>query len=356
MRTDLSLKELLELPPVDRERPHISRGLSPRVRISLIIGMLACIILPASVGIFFYLTRPVIPDVIGLETQEAQEIASGAHVRLDVAGTLFSVEPAGTIVEQTPEAGERPFFRRTVSAILSSGKQSIEVPHLTGETRIRAESILKHMGLQTQVVYEYTPDAIGKVLSTQPEEGVTVQTGDAIALRVGAPQSQVSLVEYDLHDMVVAISISPLENAALSDDIALRLASLLRAAQATVHVVTWQDSATSDIASEKTLPDGVSAYIRLMVGNHPANILYVQENTSSEDALASSALARRVLDQLRAIPTRAEYKTTKESLLLPRCAVVSFGNEGNFSLYKDSRWKDNVARSLYLAIGQTLVR
>jgi len=343
MKTDLTLKELLQLPPVERERPYPRRGWSKRAR-SVGIGVLALVLVVfIAGGVWRYLNRPTVPDVMGLSQEQARQLVEEAGLSLVVSATLYSVEPAQTIIGQTPAAGSEPLLRRTVRVVLSSGKQAISVPNLKGESELRARSVLEQSGLNAQVVYEYAPDDIGKVVSTKPAAGQTVQTGDIVVVRVGAPRSQIALVEYDLHSSTIVLTVANDEATSITHDIALRLSSLLQAAQATVLI---QDAPV----------EGAAVHLVLSTDGRPVDTLEVMSDTWQDEA-GNATLASQIQDNLKKIPLAVSGSLVdwKEEVGLGT-VEVRFGTAGDVSLYRDTRWKDNVARSLYLAIGQTLVR
>ena len=344
MQTDLSLTELLQLPAVERERSYPTRGMTPRLKV-LAASLLALALVAVTIaGIAILLTRPTVPNVMTLDVEHARRVAREAGFDLVVSATLYSVAPPNTVIGQSPDAGVEPFLRRSVRVVLSSGTQAITVPDLSGESELRARSVLEQLGLNAQVVYEYAPDEIGRVVATNPEAHATVQTGDVIIVRVGAPRSQVSLVEYDLQSSHIVIAVKNDETTAITHDIALRLSSLLEAAQATV---TIQDDPGGD----------ADITLWLTTADHPVEAIAIQSDDTLR-GLDGQALSERILTQLEEIPLTVTYahidwKTDEVPL---GTVEVSFGTQGDAVLYKDTRWKDNVARSLYLAIGKTLVR
>ncbi|MCL2492116.1 MAG: PASTA domain-containing protein [Coriobacteriia bacterium] len=346
MQTDLTLAELLQLPPIERERPYPTVGLSSRTKILISALAFLSVALIIAAGTYFYVTRPVVPDVIGLTEAKARLIARDAGLDLSVSATMYSVAPAHSIIGQAPEPGGRPFLHRTMRVVLSSGKQTITVPLLEGETEVRARSVLEQLGLNAQVVYEYAPDQIGKVLSTKPEAYAAVNTGDIVVLRVGAPRSPIALVEYDLQGKTIVINATDEWGGPnIANDIAIRLSSLLRAAQATVLM---QEEVTEE----------TSAYIWLVTDEHDTGVIGVMNTMASVEELEEGSLSAAVIELLAAVPLSTTYEQKEDGLALAPLykVTVSFGTEGDMALYQDTRWKDNIARSLYLALGQTLVR
>ena len=344
MQTDLSLKELLKLPPVPRERPAPAPLIPTKIKVVLLALLVLALAAVGAWGYYLSTTIPVVPDVITLTQSDAAHTAQRAGMSLEVVGTLYSVEPAGHVIEQSPHAGAEPFFTRTLQVVVSSGKQEIVIPELIGESEIRARSLLEMLGLTVQTAYEYSPELVGAVISTTPLAGESVETGDIIIMRVGAPRSQVALVEYDLQGKTVVISVAAgPDDVGISEDIALRLTSFLQAAQATVL-------AGHEPASE------AAAYLQLSTADHASNIVHVQGAAAVESELPADSLAKAIISRMHAIPASTSYAHVHDPLPFEQAAVVAFGTDDSRGLYRDNRWKDNLARSLYLALGETLMR
>ena len=344
MQTDLSLKELLELPTVTRERPYPVPGMTLRAKVLLGGGALCALALLIGIGWYVLTTRPLVPDVMDLDVGQAKQVAVDTGMELIVSARLYSVSPVDTVIGQYPRAGSKPLFGRTLRVVLSSGKQALTVPLLVGETELRARSILEQQGLNAQIVYEYAPDNIGKVLSTKPGAYSVVETGDIVVVRIGAPRSQIALVEYDLQSNTIILIVGNEERTAVAHDIAIRLSSLLQAAQATVFI---QEEPT----------DTATINVRLTTGDHATDTVEVFGDDRVVGGDEGAVLGQEIVTSLKQIPLATGYTHIDWDGAMPAGTVeVSFGIDGDLSLYRDTRWKDNIARSLYLAIGRTLVR
>jgi hypothetical protein len=256
-----------------------------------------------------------------MSEQQARMAADQAGMELIVDGTLYSVESAGTVVAQSPLPTSQPWFAHTLQVTLSSGKQELIMPTLVGEAELRARTLLEQMGLHVQVVFEYAPDATGKVLSTQPTPDEVVQTGDIVVVCVGSPRSQVSLIEYDLAGKTAVISvinseaITDEDARAMADDVALRLASLLQAAEATVLT-------DADIVGLEEVQADV--YIELTLGEHEVDVIHLVTDTENEKAIRKSSLVHLAFDQLGKIPLSRVYGY-RETMPFTGALVVSFG-------------------------------
>lgn len=125
------------------------------------------------------------PDLTGLtETQAYQRMAVNGLTKnsLTMSDEVFSDQPKGTIISQTPAYGEDVLPGETaISYVLSKGVETIIVPDVTNKTQEDAEKTLKDAGLTTTTTEEYSDTvANGKVISMSPTGEVT--KGSEIAL------------------------------------------------------------------------------------------------------------------------------------------------------------------------------
>ncbi|MCL2024944.1 MAG: PASTA domain-containing protein [Coriobacteriia bacterium] len=204
MKTDLTLKELLELPAIERERPPSSRmSRDQRVTRAVLAGAVAVMVVVAG-------AIPLLAVRVRLAPVDSDTIA---------------VQPA------------------------------TNVPAVVGMSEDDAQRALEELNLVVRIAYESNPDRVGEVVSVNPGVGSVIRSGEVVVLHVGAPRSEVPLVRYDLSGHTIAI----VATNAIENDIALRLASLFRAAGAST--VTFESIA------EDTSEDGTFDAI-VIIGNY----------------------------------------------------------------------------------------
>jgi eukaryotic-like serine/threonine-protein kinase len=127
-----------------------------------------------------------VPSVIGLGK-------ASADVRISDAGLVTnferqeSTEPAGQVIDQSPDAGSDVRKQSTVTVIVSSGLAKVTVPNVVGESEDQAKADLSSSGLGARVVTQTTtdPKADGQVLSQSPQAGAKLPSGEAVAISVG---------------------------------------------------------------------------------------------------------------------------------------------------------------------------
>lgn len=129
----------------------------------------------------------MMPDLTGLtETQAYQRmVANGLSANsLTMSDEVFSDQPKGTIISQTPTYGEEVLPGDTsVTYVLSKGVETIAVPDVTGKSKSDAEKTLKDAGLTSTTTEEFSDSvAEGKVISMTPTGDVT--KGSQITLTI----------------------------------------------------------------------------------------------------------------------------------------------------------------------------
>ncbi|MFQ5523136.1 MAG: transglycosylase domain-containing protein, partial [Acidimicrobiia bacterium] len=143
-----------------------------------------------------YLVRPTtfVPPVVGL-TQEEAEDRLALEARLNVAVIeVASVEPAGTVVYQTPEPGEELKQGETVTVYLSTGEMPVgNLPNLVGLTfeqaQTRAQEFQLATGVKLTLVQETVevtdPNLVGKIVTTNPAPGTQITDSATVVVSIG---------------------------------------------------------------------------------------------------------------------------------------------------------------------------
>jgi serine/threonine-protein kinase len=125
-----------------------------------------------------------VPDVVGLDDQEALEILSDAELGGNVVQRDDDA-PQGQVVGQSPGPGRLVKRGSPVTIFVSSG--AVTVPDVTGVSRKQAVTALKQEGFTPSVVEEPTTDPIedGIVIGQNPPAGTRGQRGDLVTITVG---------------------------------------------------------------------------------------------------------------------------------------------------------------------------
>jgi eukaryotic-like serine/threonine-protein kinase len=125
-----------------------------------------------------------VPDVVGLDDQQALSVLSDAELGGNVVQRDDDA-PAGQVVGQSPGPGRLVKPGAQVTIFVSSG--AISVPDVVGDTRKAAVTAIKQEGFTPSVTEEPTTDvALDGVVTNQfPPAGSRGQRGDLVTITVG---------------------------------------------------------------------------------------------------------------------------------------------------------------------------
>ena len=123
------------------------------------------------------------PNLVGLPLEDAEERLEDAGLPAEVR-RIFSEEPPGIVVAQSPAAGERVEADSPVRINVSKGTGRVDVPDLVGLTEDEAKERLVDAGLKANV-FEVPADAeAGTVVAQNPPPGDVVGEGDTVRINV----------------------------------------------------------------------------------------------------------------------------------------------------------------------------
>ncbi len=137
-------------------------------------------------------TMVSVPQLVGLDA----DVADSELRKVGLVGDpseVSSEKPAGEVVGQEPGQGTRVPEGDTVAYQVSTGPEQASVPDLIGKTRKEAEAELKAAGLTLgEVTEEDSPDQEkGKVLSSTPASGETVEKGSSVSISIASGMIQI---------------------------------------------------------------------------------------------------------------------------------------------------------------------
>ncbi len=127
----------------------------------------------------------VVPDVKGKQLTQAIGLIQGANLGYTVH-SVTSNQPVGTVLDQSPAAGQRIPETKKVALTVSGTQSSVSVPGVIGQSPARAGSLLTQAGLT--VGSQTTATAC----STQPSGSVSAQSPGAGASE--PPNTPINLV------------------------------------------------------------------------------------------------------------------------------------------------------------------
>lgn len=127
-----------------------------------------------------------VPVLVGAQRDVAVERIRGRGLEPSVSEEESS-QPAGKVISQSPDAGERVDPGSTVSIVVSSGESESKVPNVIGRQRREAVEAVRAAGLVPVVEEEETevPGQGGRVVDQFPPPGQELKQGAEVTIVVG---------------------------------------------------------------------------------------------------------------------------------------------------------------------------
>lgn len=169
---------------VFRQKPWLPWWLVP-------IGLLAIV---AAVALYLLIPRNVVvPDVVGSESAfAAEEKLNEAQLTLAPVQKerVAADAPPGSVIGQTPPAGEKAKKNAPVSLLIAVGNGQVTVPDISGMTLAEAEKALRAKKLSLGQANPTPPDPAGKISSQVPAAKETVKEGSPVDIFFPDPNGE----------------------------------------------------------------------------------------------------------------------------------------------------------------------
>ena len=176
-----------ELPPKRHRATYVLLAIAV-VAALFLVGLAGRALFTASNGA----PKVAVPTVLNLTQAQAEAKLRSVGFK-PAASSATNAAEKGTVVDQSPQAGEQFPANTTVSITVSSGPGDTVVPALNGQSVDSAKVTLAAVGLtvsKVQTVDDPTLDK-GKVVETAPAAGETVPAGSAVVLKVASGKVKV---------------------------------------------------------------------------------------------------------------------------------------------------------------------
>lgn len=131
-------------------------------------------------------TSRVVPDVVGMTQEAALELLEEeGYTEVEVKQQKSS-ETEGTVLEITPNAGEKALSSTAIEIVVA---QAYTVPNVVGLDSKEAVQKLQDEGYDTYITYSYSEEKEGTVLSIDPEADSKSPQGSTVTLSVAKSRS-----------------------------------------------------------------------------------------------------------------------------------------------------------------------
>ncbi|SHJ55534.1 serine/threonine protein kinase [Clostridium cavendishii DSM 21758] len=135
----------------------------------------------------------IVPNIIGMKDADARDAVEKAGLRYYIAGSVKSDKPEGTVVECTPNQGEKATTEVRVK--LSAAEEKISVPDLSKMDQNAAKAKLSELGLELGDVKEEDSDSVqkGAVMSQDPARDTKVDKNTKVNIVISKGKKQVTV-------------------------------------------------------------------------------------------------------------------------------------------------------------------
>ncbi|MSO88091.1 MAG: Stk1 family PASTA domain-containing Ser/Thr kinase [Acidimicrobiia bacterium] len=133
--------------------------------------------------------RPV-PNVVGSTLAEASNLLGQAGFTVSQESEASATVAKGLVIRTSPAAGVSASKGATVTVVVSTGPDVVEVPFLLGLTQANATNALTTRGFKVILANKETPQVseVGTVLSQNPDPLTTAPPGSNVTISVGVLQ------------------------------------------------------------------------------------------------------------------------------------------------------------------------
>ena len=165
----------------------------------------------------------IVPDLQGLGEQEAGKILTAKKLEYEIIDSIFvKGKKAGTIMEQTPEAGSAVKEERKVYLIINArSPRQVILPDLRDVSLRQAEAIINSVGLKVDN-YEYVPSEYKDLIQDVKYEnriaapGTRITEGAPVTLLVGKGLSNETTTVVSLRGLTLEQAIEKAHSASLN--------------------------------------------------------------------------------------------------------------------------------------------
>jgi len=161
-----------------------------------VLAILALVIVGVGTWFFASQMKQVVPDVVGMQSAQAESTLSSAGLKMVVTGqTTSPSEPAGVVLAESPASGTKVRRGSQVGVTVSTGKPTAVVPSVSGLTFDAASSSIVGAGLAVGAVTNKTNSSFppNTVISQSPAAGTELTAGDSVDLVVSSGRAQVTV-------------------------------------------------------------------------------------------------------------------------------------------------------------------
>jgi len=134
-----------------------------------------------------------VPFVKGMTESLAVDKIRGAGLVPQVGRDFSDTVEKGTVIDQSPDGGEKVAKHGNVDITVSKGKETVQVPSVIGKTRDDAISTLVNAGLDPHAFDVASSKSVGTVTAQDPPPGKVVEKGSRVRVNVSSGPADVTV-------------------------------------------------------------------------------------------------------------------------------------------------------------------
>jgi beta-lactam-binding protein with PASTA domain/predicted Ser/Thr protein kinase len=138
--------------------------------------------------------KPVtVPKVAGINESLAVDKLRAAGLVPQVARDFSNEVPKGTVIDQSPAAGEKVAPHSNVDMTVSKGKETVTVPSVIGKNRDDAISTLVNAGLDPRAFPVASTKAVDTVTGQDPPAGKVIEKGSRVRINYSSGPAEIDV-------------------------------------------------------------------------------------------------------------------------------------------------------------------
>jgi serine/threonine-protein kinase len=159
-----------------------------------LLALLALAALALGAYLLLAAKKRTVPNVIGKHSATASRILQDDGFEVSIQPAQYPDVPRDVVATQSPQPGQRAKEGSTVTLTVSAGPGDAPVPEVTGLPRRQAEDAVHAAGFKSRVQRQFSDQVpTGRVISTSPAPGTTLQKGQTVLLMVSKGREKVAV-------------------------------------------------------------------------------------------------------------------------------------------------------------------
>jgi eukaryotic-like serine/threonine-protein kinase len=146
-----------------------------------------------------------VPPVVGLTLASAQNRLEKVGLNSSRREENSTTVDKGRVISASPGEGEKVDKGSTVTLVVSSGPEQVDVPDVSGTSFDEAQSTLQNAGFKVNRTDKESDEDPGTVLSQNPKGGTQADAGLTVTLTVAKEPTEVAVPDVTGEDAAAAV-------------------------------------------------------------------------------------------------------------------------------------------------------